>query len=127
MQRRRNESVSRGNYYLMYSRRSGRVLNVRFLEEDVFKVLDAEHFDLVWVTEAISHIDSAEAFLERVAENLGSNGYVVISDSNVLNPVMAWRTFNLRRRGDSQHSCDHGEWGQNLICSRASVHSWPNG
>jgi len=82
-----------------YSRRLGHALSVRFSEEDVFKVLDAERFDVIWVMEAISHIDPAEAFLKKVAENLGSNGYVVISGSNMLNPVMAWKVFNLRRLG----------------------------
>lgn len=82
-----------------YENRLGRPLKLHFLEQDVFSVLRLDHFDLVWVMEAISHIDPAESFLTNVSKNLGSDGYLVISDSHVLNLTVSWRVFRLRRRG----------------------------
>jgi hypothetical protein len=49
--------------------------------------------------EAISHIDPAERFLGDVAKNLGDRGHLVVSDSHIWNPAMAWRVLKLRRRG----------------------------
>lgn len=89
-----NTAVARQKTYEM---RLGRSLNIRFLEQDVFGALNTEHFDLVWVMEAISHIDPAEDFLSNVSKNLGSAGYLVISDSHILNPATAWRIYRLRR------------------------------
>jgi SAM-dependent methyltransferase len=65
----------------------------------VFGVLDSEQFDVVWTMEAISHIDPAEQFLADVAKNLGDRGHLVVSDSHIWNPAMAWRVLMLRRRG----------------------------
>jgi 2-polyprenyl-3-methyl-5-hydroxy-6-metoxy-1,4-benzoquinol methylase len=82
-----------------YESRSGKRLQLSFLHRDVFKVLRDEHFDLVWTMEAISHIDPAEKFLADVSENLGDRGHLVVSDSHIWNPAMAWRVLKLRRRG----------------------------
>ncbi len=84
--------------HMVCERLLGRPLNVRFLEQNVFSVLNSEEFDIVWTMEAISHIDPAEQFLADVSENLGDRGYIVISDSHIWNPAMAWRVLNLRRR-----------------------------
>jgi 2-polyprenyl-3-methyl-5-hydroxy-6-metoxy-1,4-benzoquinol methylase len=89
---------------LVYERRLGKSLNVRFLHQNVFRVLKTERFDVVWTMEAISHIDPAEKFLADVYENLDDKGYAVITDSHVLNPAMAWRLFKLRCQGVAQHS-----------------------
>ncbi len=67
-------------------------------------MLKAERFDLVWVMEAISHIDPVEKLLAAVSENLGQDGYLVISDSHLLNPAVAWRVFRLRRGGVELHT-----------------------
>jgi SAM-dependent methyltransferase len=85
--------------HMAYERQLGKPLNVRFLEQDVFSVLDAMQFDVIWTMEAISHIDPAEKFLADVSKNLGDRGYLVISDSHMWNPAMAWRVLKLRRRG----------------------------
>jgi SAM-dependent methyltransferase len=82
-----------------YQRHFGRALHVRFLEQDVFGVLNGEGFDVVWTMEAISHIDPAERFIADSTNNLGDRGHLVISDSHIWNPAMAWRVLKLRRRG----------------------------
>jgi 2-polyprenyl-3-methyl-5-hydroxy-6-metoxy-1,4-benzoquinol methylase len=82
-----------------YESRLGKRLKLSFLQQDVFKVLRDERFDLVWTMEAISHIDPAEKFLADVSENLGDRGHLVVSDSHIWNPIMAWRVRKLRRQG----------------------------
>lgn len=99
---------------IAYEHQFGRSLKVRFLEQDVFRVLNAEHFDVVWTMEAISHIDPAEKFLANVFENLGDSGHVVISDSHILNPAMAWHIFKLRRQGVALRTCKTTSRGETV-------------
>ena len=103
---------------IAFEKRLGRPLNIRFLEQDVFTVLRDEHFDLVWVMEAISHIDPAESFLTNVSENLGSAGYLVISDSHVLNPTVAWRTYKLRQHGIATYTYKPTSTGETISYAR---------
>ena len=88
---------------ILYECRLGKSLKISFLQRDIFKVLQDEHFDVVWTMEAISHIDPAEEFLAAVSENVGDHGYLVISDSHILNPSMAWRIFRMRWQGKEKH------------------------
>jgi 2-polyprenyl-3-methyl-5-hydroxy-6-metoxy-1,4-benzoquinol methylase len=88
---------------VLYEHRLGRSVNVRFLEQNVFRTLKDDRFDLVWTMEAISHIDPAEEFLTAVSENLGDRGHLIISDSHILNPAMAWRILKMRCRGMAAH------------------------
>jgi SAM-dependent methyltransferase len=101
-----------------YENRLGKPFNIRFLEQDVFNVLRVEHFDLIWVMEAISDIDPAESFLTCVSENLGSAGYLVISDSHILNPAMAWRIYKLRQRGVAAHTYKTTSTGETISYAR---------
>jgi SAM-dependent methyltransferase len=81
--------------------RLGRALNVDFASEDAFDVLDGRKYDLIWVMEAISHIHPAETFLDRAAASLEPGGHLIVTDSNLLNPAMAWKVLRLRWRGDT--------------------------
>ncbi|MCB9078080.1 MAG: class I SAM-dependent methyltransferase [Anaerolineaceae bacterium] len=87
-----------------YQQRLGQTLNIRFVEANIFKMLEAETFDLVWTMEAISHVDPAEDFMRQVFENFDPHGYLVISDSHILNPAMAWRIYRMRRQGVAEHA-----------------------
>jgi 2-polyprenyl-3-methyl-5-hydroxy-6-metoxy-1,4-benzoquinol methylase len=82
-----------------YVHRFPHLLRVSFLNDDVFRVLVTQQFDIIWVMEAISHIDPAETFITQAHSALEPGGCLVISDSNILNPVMAWREFRLRMQG----------------------------
>lgn len=77
-------------------------LPVTFRSANIFDILEAETFDLIWTMEAISHIDPAERFLEAAFHSLESGGRLVISDSHLANPAMLWRIFKLRRQGIKQ-------------------------
>jgi 2-polyprenyl-3-methyl-5-hydroxy-6-metoxy-1,4-benzoquinol methylase len=85
-------SVAKGRQKA-YEHRIGKALNLCFLDQDVFSLLKTKRFDLVWVMEAISHIDPAEKFLAEVSENLGAGGHLVVSDSHIWNPAMGLARF----------------------------------
>jgi 2-polyprenyl-3-methyl-5-hydroxy-6-metoxy-1,4-benzoquinol methylase len=87
-----------------YEKRLGRNLGLCFLDQDALHVLQTRRFDLVWSMESISHIDPAERFLARVLEALSSAGYLVISDSHLCNPRMAWRVWRLRASGIAERT-----------------------
>jgi len=56
-----------------------------FARIDVTSQLKGE-FDLVWVYNALSHIDPPEVFLEKVRQHLRPGGVLVIGDLNGANP-----------------------------------------
>lgn len=93
--KRLDTAVARQAYY---EQKANRSLNVQFVDASVFDVLRTHSFDVVWTMEALSHIDPAEAFLTAVADNLDPSGALVISDSHLANPWMAWRIYKIRRR-----------------------------
>ena len=73
-------------------------LKVEFRNQNVFKLLKDERFDLIWTMEAISHIDPAEDFISLAGKWLPKPGFLIISDSHRLNPKMLWRIFKLRKQ-----------------------------
>jgi 2-polyprenyl-3-methyl-5-hydroxy-6-metoxy-1,4-benzoquinol methylase len=97
-----------------YERRLGRALNLRFHEQDVLSALGGERLDLVWAMESISHIDPAQEFLARAYESLSAGGTLVISDSHILNPAMAWRVLRLRASGVQERTSKTLASGESL-------------
>jgi SAM-dependent methyltransferase len=72
-------------------------LKVRFVNENVLKFLgSSDCYDIIWANEAISHIHPAEAFLQRSLASLKPGGFLVISDSNGLNPLARYRASRIR-------------------------------
>ena len=103
---------------IAYERLWRKRLSIEFREQDVFEAIDTEEFDLVWVMEAISHIDPAEDFLKHVAIKLGTTGYLVISDSHSLNPAMAWRIYKMRQSGVSERTHKTTSTGKRISYAR---------
>ena len=81
-----------------WEKRLQRPLSLQFQNQNIFNLLAAQTFDLIWTMEAISHIDPAEDFLAAAFASLSSGGRLVISDSHLLNPAMAWRIFKMRQK-----------------------------
>ncbi|MCB0208528.1 MAG: methyltransferase domain-containing protein [Anaerolineae bacterium] len=106
-----------------YQKQRGKTLNVRFIEENIFKILDMQQFDLVWTMEAISHIDPAERFMQHVFENFNPHGHLVISDSHILNPAMAWRIVKMRRRGVVEHTQKTTNAGEIILYAQERLFS----
>jgi SAM-dependent methyltransferase len=68
--------------------------------------------DIVWVNQAISHIDPADRFLDLAYQAMRSRGIIVISDSNLWNPVnlkVRWDERQKHGRQTSKYDPDSGE------------------
>ncbi len=59
-------------------------INVKFELKNVFKQFGT--YDLIWASQAISHITPQEKFVEHSYNNLKLRGNLIISDENKLNP-----------------------------------------
>lgn len=79
----------------LFEERTRRGLRVRFERIDVTEEIESK-YDLVWVYNAISHIDPVEPFLKGVARQLAPQGVLVIGDINGGNPQHTRRLDALR-------------------------------
>ena len=80
----------------LYRTSTGRALPIRYESADLTRDLEDE-YDLVWLYNAISHIDPVEPFLRAVAENLTPGGLLVIGDINGANPQHLRRLDRARK------------------------------
>jgi len=80
----------------------GRALSICFTNQDVFKLLRSQRYDLIWSMESISHIDPAEEFIEAAFRSLEDHGSLVISDSNKQNLVVWLRSLKHQWKGGSR-------------------------
>jgi SAM-dependent methyltransferase len=78
-----------------HARRTGRRLPVRQLRADLTRPWDDE-VDLVWVYNALSHIDPLEGFLAEVRRRLRPGGVLVIGDINGAHPAHLARLAGVR-------------------------------
>lgn len=79
---------------------TGETLAVRYARADLTQEWDAD-YDLVWVYNALSHIDPLEAFLAQTRKHLKQGGVLVIGDINGAHPEHLARLRELR--GDDVH------------------------
>ncbi len=69
---------------IYYEKENNKKLNIKFKFENIFKISGS--FDIIWVNEAISHIDPIDKFLNFCYSKLRRGGKLIIADSNKLNP-----------------------------------------
>jgi SAM-dependent methyltransferase len=79
---------------------TGQALPVRYARADLTREWDGD-YDLVWVYNALSHIDPLEAFLAQTRKHLVPGGVLVIGDINGSHPEHLARLKQLR--GDAVH------------------------
>ena len=79
---------------------TGETLPVRYARSDLTREWDGD-YDLVWVYNALSHIDPLEAFLGQVRAHLAPGGVLVVGDINGAHPEHLARLQQLR--GDAVH------------------------
>lgn len=87
--------------------RTGQALAVRNLRAD----LTAEwpgRFDLVWVYNALSHIEPLERFLEQVRDHLDPGGVLVVGDLNGAHAGQRARLDRLRQEVHSEYVAPDG-------------------
>jgi len=78
---------------------TGQSLPVRYVRADLTRDWDSD-YDLVWVYNALSHIDPLEGFLAQVRGRLKPGGVLVVGDINGAHPEHLARLERLR--GSSQ-------------------------
>jgi 2-polyprenyl-3-methyl-5-hydroxy-6-metoxy-1,4-benzoquinol methylase len=61
-------------------------LEISFKIENIFN--HRNKYDIIWINEAISHIDPVEKFLKLCYINLNTNGRIIIADANKFNPYI---------------------------------------
>lgn len=83
-----------------HARVTGRTLPVRYDRADLTREWDGD-YDVVWVYNALSHIDPLEAFLAQTRKHLTKGGVLVIGDINGAHPEHVARLHDLR--GDEVH------------------------
>jgi SAM-dependent methyltransferase len=79
---------------------TGETLPVRYARADLTREWDGD-YDLVWVYNALSHIDPLEEFLAQTRRHLRPGGVLVIGDINGAHPEHLARLEALR--GDAVH------------------------
>lgn len=68
-----------------YQGQIGKSINVHFYAQSLFDLPD-DLFNVIWVQQAISHIEPADAFIKLCHQHLEPKGKLIICDSNALNP-----------------------------------------
>ena len=90
-----------GKRLAFHREQTGESLPVRYARADLTREWDGD-YDLVWVYNALSHIDPLEAFLAQTRKHLVQGGVLVIGDINGAHPEHIARLRALR--GDEVHS-----------------------
>jgi 2-polyprenyl-3-methyl-5-hydroxy-6-metoxy-1,4-benzoquinol methylase len=82
-----------------WARETGRPLALRFRLANIFDEPERDHFDVIWVHNAITHIHPVDGFLRLCRDLLAPGGEVVIVDVN---------KTSLRRRLQGEHEKHQG-------------------
>jgi SAM-dependent methyltransferase len=90
-----------------HARQNGRRLAVRQLRADLTKPWQ-DDVDLVWVYNALSHIDPLEGFLAEVCRRLRPGGVLVIGDINGSHPAHLARLAELRTEVHQEYVAPDG-------------------
>jgi SAM-dependent methyltransferase len=91
-----------------YRENTGRALSVRYARADLTKGWDAP-VDLVWVYNALSHIDPLDAFLRAVRDHLNPGGVLVVGDINGAHPEHQRRLAKLRSEVHQEYVAPDGQ------------------
>ena len=94
----RADRVATAQARISYYQRGKADLAVRFSARNLLRLEGEGPFDLIWVNEAISHIDPVGAFLEVVAAQLSPRGTLVIADANASYPLNHLAAYLARGR-----------------------------
>ena len=85
-------------YY--YEELYNKKIEVEFIAGNIVDLLSQgdELFHLIYIKEAISHIHPARVFLSQASKNLKRGGYLLITDTNKLNPVARFLAMKSRMK-----------------------------
>lgn len=88
--------------------RLGLQLAVRNVRADLTRTWDAD-YDLVWVYNALSHIDPPEDFLATARRHLAADGVLVVGDINGEHPGHTRRLAGLREQVHQEYLAPDGQ------------------
>jgi 2-polyprenyl-3-methyl-5-hydroxy-6-metoxy-1,4-benzoquinol methylase len=91
-----------------WERTTGAPLPVRYARGDLTRSWDAD-YDLVWVYNAISHIDPLEGFLGSVRQHLRPGGVLVVGDINGGHPAHLARLAEVRTEVHQEYVAPDGQ------------------
>jgi len=74
-------------------------LDVDFKLCNILKCKFNDAFDIVYAKEFISHVHPISKFVEAAQKIIRDGGYLIISDTNPLNPLSSYRAWKEHRRG----------------------------
>jgi 2-polyprenyl-3-methyl-5-hydroxy-6-metoxy-1,4-benzoquinol methylase len=87
---------------------TGESLPVRYERADLTRAWSST-VDLVWVYNALSHIEPLDAFLQAVRDHLRPGGVIVVGDINGAHPAHVQRLDRLRTEVSQQYTAPDGE------------------
>ena len=91
-----------------HAARSGQALPVRYERADLTRRWERD-YDLVWVYNALSHIDPLEEFLAAVRAHLRPGGVLVVGDINGSNPAHLKKLESVRTAVHQEYVAPDGE------------------
>jgi 2-polyprenyl-3-methyl-5-hydroxy-6-metoxy-1,4-benzoquinol methylase len=91
-----------------YRKSTGETLRVRNLRADLTRDWD-RRYDLVWVYNALSHIDPLDPFLAATRDHLQPGGVLVVGDINGAHPGHLARLAKLRREVHQEYVAPDGQ------------------
>lgn len=91
----------------VHRERTGESLAVRYQRADLTGPWNGD-YDLVWVYNALSHIDPLDAFLDRVRRHLRPGGVLVVGDINGRHPAHRRRLARLRSEVHQEYVAPDG-------------------
>lgn len=80
-----------------YEQKYNTPLRVKFYLKSVLRFYELGKFNIVWSNQSISHIHPVQDFLHVAWRNLKNGGYLIICDSNGLNPYVAFDAWLVHR------------------------------
>lgn len=94
-----------------YQEKYGEPLHVKFHLKNILNFREYNKFDVVWSNQSVSHIHPVQDFLKVAWKNLENGGYLIICDSNGINPHVAFHAWLVHRNGgvytqvNDPHTC----------------------
>jgi len=71
-------------------------LNCRFLRSSVLDLDEGGAFDIVYIEQALHHIEPRQQLIERLSALVAPGGHLIISEANGWNPFLQIRLFRMR-------------------------------
>jgi SAM-dependent methyltransferase len=87
-----------------WEKQTGRRLALRFRLANIFDQPERDHFDLIWVHNAITHIHPVDGFLRLCRDLLAPGGEVVIVDVNKTSLRRRIRAGREEHQGESKYT-----------------------